>query len=140
MGVKFENSTANAVHSWEFYDCVFNYSLYGATIAFSMTVGGFFFVRNAMENIGYSSFGTNIVFMVSGVVASLLTARLWGRLRDRWGRRPGLILCTAGVVFSPIGWFVIPTSCAGRRLTSMLVAPVAAPPVISTLASATTAM
>jgi len=33
MGVKFENTTANAVHSWEFFDCVFNYSLYGVDLA-----------------------------------------------------------------------------------------------------------
>jgi len=33
MGVKFENTTANAVHSWEFYDCVFNYALYGVDLA-----------------------------------------------------------------------------------------------------------
>ncbi len=98
-----------------------NYSLYGATIAFSMTVGGFFFVRNAMENIGYSSFGTNIVFMVCGGITSLLTARLWGRLTDRWGRRPVLILCTAGVVFSPIGWFVIPPCGPGGLWLAYLI-------------------
>lgn len=82
--------------------------LYSACIAFAMTVGGQFFYRNALENLGYSKFGTNLVFMVCGPLTALLTIRLWGRLIDRWGRRSILILATIGVVFSPIGWFVIP--------------------------------
>jgi len=92
-----------------FTDRVFrNYALYGATIAFSMTVGGQFFWLNALENLGYSKLGANAVFLVCGAVTSLLTARLWGRLIDSWGRRPILILATVGVVFSPAGWFLIP--------------------------------
>lgn len=98
-----------------------NYSLYGGTIAFSLTVGGHFFVRNALENIGYSNFGTNVVFMVSGAVAAFFTVRLWGRLIDRWGQRATLILCTAGVVFSPVGWFVIPPCRPGEMWLAYLI-------------------
>jgi len=82
--------------------------LYSACIGFAMSVGGQFFFRNCLENLGYSKFGTNVVFMVCGPLTAMLTYRLWGKLTDRWGRRPVLILTTIGVVFSPLGWFLIP--------------------------------
>ncbi len=87
-----------------------NYALYGAVIAFSMTVSDQYFWLNALEEVGYSKLGTNLVFMVCGAVSYLLVARMWGRLIDRWGRRPILILATAGTVLSPLGWFFIPAA------------------------------
>lgn len=89
-----------------------HYAIYCATITFSMTVSGQFFWLNALENIGYSKLGANIVFLVCGAVSSLLMVRLWGRLVDRWGRRPILILATVGVVFIPILWLLIPSARA----------------------------
>jgi MFS family permease len=85
-----------------------HYALYASAIAFAMTVAGPFFWLNALENIHYSKLGTNVVFLVCGPVSVLAASRLWGRLIDRWGRRPVLILCTAAAVFSPVGWFLIP--------------------------------
>ena len=85
-----------------------HYALYAATIAFAMTVGAQFWWLNCLENLGYSKLGANVVFMVCSPLMALLTVRLWGRLIDRWGRRPVLILCTAGTFFSPVGWFFIP--------------------------------
>ncbi len=82
--------------------------LYGAAIGFAMAVGGPFYVRNSLDNLQYSKFGSNLVFMICGPLVTLLMVRLWGRLIDRWGRRPVLILATIGVVFSPAGWFLIP--------------------------------
>jgi len=84
------------------------YALYAATIAFAMTVGAQFWWLNSLENLGYSKLGANVVFMVCSPLMALATARLWGGLIDRWGRRPVLILCTAGTFFSPVGWFLIP--------------------------------
>jgi len=89
-----------------------HYGLYVMTLSFAMTVGAPFFFRNCLENLGYTKFMANVVFMVAGPIAAMLTVRMWGKLIDRWGRRPLLILCTFGVVFSTAGWFLIPDAPA----------------------------
>ncbi len=85
-----------------------HYALYGATAVFALTVGGQFFWLNALENVGYSKLGANVVFMVCPTVSILVMVRLWGRLIDRWGRRSVLILATVGIIFGPIVWFLMP--------------------------------
>jgi len=85
------------------------YALFGASVAFAMTVGAQFFWRNALRNLGYSKLGANVIFMVCGPVSALVVVRLWGRLIDVWGRRPVLMLCLIGTVFSPLPWFLVPT-------------------------------
>ena len=82
-----------------------HYALYAATIAFSQTVCDQFFWLNSREKVGFGNFGSNVLFMVIGTLASMGLARLWGKLIDGWGRRPVLILGTLGTVISPIGWF-----------------------------------
>jgi len=94
---------------WEpLRDRVFRrYVLYAAIMTFAMTVGGSYYWLNAMENLGFSKLGTNIAFMVIGPLAWLPAARWWGKLIDRWGRRPVLMLATLGTVFSTSGWFFV---------------------------------
>ena len=84
-----------------------SYVLYGATMTFSLTVAGWFFWRNAMENLGFSNLATNCLFLVVGPLAGIWAARRWGRAIDRWGRRPVLILCTVGATASVLGWLLI---------------------------------
>jgi len=83
------------------------YVLYGATVAFAMAVGGAFFLLNALENLGFSKLAAQILFMAVGAVTGFLTAKAWGRLIDRWGRRPVLILATFGTCFSALPWFFV---------------------------------
>ncbi len=85
-----------------------HYALFGATITFAITVSGQFFWLNALENIGYTKLGANVVFVVFPAISSLMMVRLWGRLIDRWGRRPILILATAGIVSVPLVWIFMP--------------------------------
>jgi MFS family permease len=82
-----------------------NYVLYGMTMTFSITVGGWFFWRNAMENLGFSSLATNVLFLVLGPIAGIGAVRKWGKAIDRWGRRPVLLICTIGATASLLGWF-----------------------------------
>ena len=84
-----------------------SYVLYGATMTFSMSVAGWFFWRNAMENLGFSNLATNILFLVIGPMAGIWAARRWGCAIDRWGRRPVLIVCTAGASVSLLVWLLI---------------------------------
>ncbi|HET6430392.1 MAG TPA: MFS transporter [Phycisphaerae bacterium] len=90
-----------------FGDRVFrHYALYGATIAFALSVSAQYFWLNALENLGYSKLAANVVFMVCGALSAMVVAKLWGKLIDRWGRRPVLILGTIGTTLGPAGWFL----------------------------------
>ena len=84
-----------------------SYVLYGGTMAFSLTVPGWYFWLNAMENLGFGSLATNVLFLVIGPLAGILSARFWGKAVDRWGRRPILILATIGAVVSLLPWFFL---------------------------------
>ena len=109
-----------------FKDRVFrHYALYGATITFGIAVGGQFFWLYALENVHYNKLAANLVFLVLSSFTSFNVIRLWGRLIDRWGRRPILMISALGTVFSPIGWFLIPrdnllVGYLGGGLTSIL--------------------
>jgi len=83
-----------------------NYVLYGATVTFSATVGNWYFWLNAMEGLGFSRFAANFLFMVVGPVSAVFAAGFWGRLIDRFGRRPVLVLATLGAVFSVVPWLL----------------------------------
>lgn len=83
------------------------YVIYGATITFAGTVAEPFFWRDMLESIHFSQTATDMMFMVIAPVMGLLAARLWGRLIDRWGRRPVLMISTALVCFSVIPYFIV---------------------------------
>lgn len=99
---------------WQaFGDPVFRYfALYSATIMFATSIGGDFFMNNALKNIGYTKVQANFVLQVCGALSGLVMARRWGRIIDSWGRRPVLILTTMGVVLGPVGWLFIPPHAA----------------------------
>ncbi len=89
-------------------DAVFrHYVLYGMTITFVTSVGMWFFWRNAMDNLGFSMLAANVLFLIVSPVSGIVAAQVWGRLIDRWGRRPILIIATMGTVLSIIPWFLI---------------------------------
>ncbi|MBS3733341.1 MAG: MFS transporter [Phycisphaerae bacterium] len=83
------------------------FALYAAAgIALPMSVGAFVMI-NALENLGYSTFGANVLFIGVGGLSGIATARLWGRAIDRWGRRPVLFLASAGTICSAMPWFFV---------------------------------
>ena len=83
-----------------------HYVGYGATIQFAMTLPGYFFWRNGLENLGFSKLAMNVLFLVISPILGLIGAQAWGRLIDRWGRRPVLFLSTALVSLSAVPWFL----------------------------------
>jgi MFS family permease len=99
-----------------------SYVLYGGTMVFSLTVAGWYFWLNAMENLGFGSLATNVLFLVIGPLAGILSARLWGRAVDRWGRRPILILSTIGAVVSLLPWFFLTERTLGGTAGTYVVA------------------
>ncbi|HHH76352.1 MAG TPA: hypothetical protein ENL03_04940, partial [Phycisphaerae bacterium] len=82
------------------------YVLYGATITFAMTVAAQYFWRHMLENLKIGFVGTDILFMVFGPLIGLLSARVWGKLVDLWGRRPVLIVGTFCTVISITPYFL----------------------------------
>lgn len=82
-----------------------HYVGFGATLTFTAVVSGWYFWRYSTEGLGFSKLGTNALFLVIGPLAGTVTAGLWGRLQDRWGRRPVLIVCTVGATVAMLPWF-----------------------------------
>jgi len=82
-----------------------HYVLYGATLAFAIAVSGPFFYLNALYNLGFSLGITQFLFMIVSPAIGLIGVRQWGKLIDRWGRRPVLIVGSAGTWLSILPWF-----------------------------------
>jgi len=81
------------------------YVLFGGTVAFAMAVGGPFYLRNMRENLGFSHLALNVMFMVLGPLLAVLAVKQYGRLIDRWGRRPVLMLGMTLAVFGVAPYF-----------------------------------
>ena len=84
-----------------------SYVLFGATLTFSVTVCVWFHWLNALDNLGFSNFGVNALFLVATPLAGMWTIRRWGQAIDRWGRRPVMIICTAGIAVGAAFWLVV---------------------------------
>jgi len=81
------------------------YVAFGATITFAMIVSGPFYWRDMLESVGFSQTATDMLFMVISPLVGLVAAPVWGRLIDRWGRRPVLMLGTCLVILSITPYF-----------------------------------
>lgn len=81
------------------------YTAYGMMMTFAMTAGGWYFWLLALEHLGFSKLGTNVLFLAVGPLAGIVSAKAWGKLLDRWGRRPVLLIATAGLMVSILPWF-----------------------------------
>jgi len=86
---------------------------YGATMAAAMSVAGWFFWLHCLEYLHLSKLAVNVLYLVVAPLAAIASAGVWGRLIDRWGRRPTLLLATTCVVFSVMPYFAaLPTTGA----------------------------
>jgi len=81
------------------------YVAYGATVTFALTVGGQYYWRNSLENLKFGQLGTDVLFLVLGPLAGMASVRVFGRLLDKWGRRPVLVLGTGLIVMSITPYF-----------------------------------
>jgi MFS family permease len=84
-----------------------HYVGFGATIQFAVAIPGYFWWTNAMDNMGFSKLAANVLFLVIQPVMGLMGAQAWGRLIDRWGRRPVLFFSTVLLMFSAAPWFLV---------------------------------
>lgn len=87
-----------------------NYVCHGSFIMFSATVAGWFYWLQARDHLGFNSLATNGLFLVLAPIAGILTASRWGKLIDRWGRRPVLIVSTFATILSVLPWLFASTA------------------------------
>ncbi|MCL2701117.1 MAG: MFS transporter [Phycisphaerae bacterium] len=95
-----------------------HYVAYAATMAMSITFSGMFFWQHSMnhgQGLGFNQLAVNLLFMVIPPLADMAASPVWGRLIDRFGRRPILMIATVGASLSLLPWlFVRPdTPCPG---------------------------
>lgn len=78
-----------------------------AVLMFGANISAMYLVRNALNNIGFSKLSTNAIFLIFGAIGGLLTLKAFGRLVDRFGRNPVLIISAIGTVFTILPWAFI---------------------------------
>ncbi len=83
-----------------------NYVAYGAAFTFTTTIGAMFFWRTATEVLHFSKLATNVMFLVIVPVTGIMVSHWWGRMIDRWGRRPVLILGGVGTAVGTGSWLL----------------------------------
>ena len=79
---------------------------YSGCMTFAIMVSHSYFFLFLLEGLGFSQLGTDLLFMVLGPLAGMAAIRGWGKLMDRWGRRPVLMLATACTVVSITPYFL----------------------------------
>lgn len=92
-----------------------HYVAYGAVVTFSVVVGGWYYWLQAIEGLGFSKLAANFTFLVVSPASQILFARTWGRLIDRWGRRPVLITATIGAAICIVPWLLMTPHSAGPQ-------------------------
>ena len=83
------------------------FSAYMATVTFAMNLIGQFVWLYLFDVLHASNTEANIIMMVIPMVVLLISIPLWGRMLDRFGRRPVVII--AGIMFVPgsLAWFMM---------------------------------
>ena len=79
---------------------------YTGCMTFALTVSHSYFFLFMLEGLGFNQLGTDLLFMVLGPLAGIAAIKGWGKLMDRWGRRPVLMLATACTVVSITPYFL----------------------------------
>ncbi len=75
-----------------------HYVAFATTVTFAMAMSWTFYMLNAMENLHFGKLGANVLILVISPLCGVLTAKGWGKLIDRWGRKPVLYVGTTGTV------------------------------------------
>jgi MFS family permease len=82
-----------------------HYAGYGMTITFATSAASWFLFIFSRDKLGFSNLATNLLFLMIAPLGVMASAMMWGKLVDRWGRRPVLIVSTFGAGMSLLPWF-----------------------------------
>ena len=64
------------------------------------SIGAAYLWLQCLNNLGFSSLATNLVLAAFGMVVGFLTFKPLGRLIDRFGRKPVMVVCTFGTIMA----------------------------------------
>jgi len=81
--------------------------LYGGSLIFAVSAGGWYWWLLAMDHLGFNFLATFVLYWAIPTLTGILCARMWGKLIDRWGRRPVLLTAAVGLTISVLPWFVV---------------------------------
>ncbi len=87
--------------------------LFGAAITAAMTVAPAYFVLNAQNNLLLDNTKFTISFNLVPLSLSFVMLMFVGKLIDRWGRKPVLLVTTFGALFAPLPWFFLTKDTPG---------------------------
>jgi MFS family permease len=82
-----------------------HYAAYGLTITFATTAAGWFYFVYSGKKLGFSNLAANLLFLMISPLGMMASAMMWGKLVDRWGRKPVLIVSTFGASLAILPWF-----------------------------------
>jgi MFS family permease len=82
----------------------FKYLLFTAVWNFGINVAGPFFNVYMLEQLRMKFIYAMILAPVVANVSTILFVRVWGKIIDRYGNKPVLIICGTGMVLAPFVW------------------------------------
>ncbi len=100
----------------DFRSCVF----YGVCITAASTVSLAYFMLNIQKNLLLDNTLISISFQIIPTAATFVALQFVGKLIDRWGRKPILMICTIGAIFSPLLWLFLTKDTVGLFLYSCI--------------------
>lgn len=77
---------------------------YVATLVFAVSFMGQFLTLYLIERMRISNTEIQLMLLVAPLAAQLLLFRLWGRVCDRFGKKPVLAIASLGLVPVGLGW------------------------------------
>lgn len=80
---------------------------FSATLTFGTGFVGQFLWLHAFDVIGLSNTQATLMIMMGPMVMALFATRFWGRIIDRLGRKPVLIICSSLVIPGSVVWIFI---------------------------------
>lgn len=83
------------------------YIAYNFTFMLGIGFVGQYVWLYVLDVCGWSNLKANLLVIAVPLLLQMMVVGLWGRLIDRLGKKPVLVLCTVGVSFGSLGWLVI---------------------------------
>ena len=101
------------------------YLAFNFTFTLGMGFMGAYVLRYVLDVAQLSNMAAIIMLGAVPMLATALVYTFWGRMVDRYGKRPVLVLAGAIVVFGPWGWFLVTPEHWLLGYTLTLISPLA---------------
>jgi len=82
------------------------------TMIFAVGPIGQFVTLYLIEKVGVNNLQTQLILLVTPSVAQLIVLPVWGKVIDRYGRKPALVIASLGLVPVGLGWCLMNSGIA----------------------------